>query len=233
MNKISFVIPTQDNITSTNLSNVLTELEKENGYTEITTNVYKFNDVYSLNNTESTQDIMYVYMNARESRANKKFVEAIKLFTFCENNITNIFDINIKYEIYVNLALLNIEINSSFEIISSFFNKSIEVCPDRAEPYYYFALYCNQNKQFDTSYQLLHKALLLSYDNANIKYTNVQKNAYGKFLYDELSVACYWINKFKEGLGYIEEIIDDPVFNDKYSRLNDNLHMCKNKLNNL
>lgn len=220
MNNITFVIPS----VPSSSTNKLSETDLDNGYTQIAPNVYKFIDVNA--NDLNANDIIDTYTRACEFRKKGQLIDSINLFTVCEK-ATNKIDINIQYEIYVNLALLHADINSSSDIIASFYNKAIECCPDRAEPYYYYALQCNKNKQFNKSYELLKNAITLPYYNATKKYQNVQKGAYGKFLYDELSVACYWTQHFKEGIEYIEQIINDPDFQVHYTRINKNLDMLK------
>ena len=49
------------------------------------------------------------------------------------------------------------------------------------------------------------------YEEARQKYKLfVLKNWYGKYINDELSVSCYWVQKYAEGKKLLEVIIKDP-----------------------
>ena len=54
---------------------------------------------------------------------------------------------------------------------------------------------------------------------------------YGKYIYDELSVSCYWTERIEEGKKYLDKIIDDEEFSDHKERFIDNLKHFNNKLN--
>ena len=127
--------------------------------------------------------------------------KSIELFKMYEKELDS-SDKNKTYEVYINLALLTAETNGSLDNVSNYYNKAIQLCSDRAEPYYYFAIYCNKTQQYAKAYELLHLALNLSYETVQNKYENVQINAYGKHLYDELSVTCYWLQKYEESKVY-------------------------------
>jgi hypothetical protein len=47
----------------------------------------------------------------------------------------------------------------------------------------------------------------------------VDERAYGKNIYDELSVACFWTNRYTEGVVYLDQIIEDDNFADNRERL--------------
>ena len=131
----------------------------------------------------------------------------------------------------INLALLTAETNCSYENVSNYYNKAIQLCSDRAEPYYYFAIYCNKNHKYEKAYELLQLALNLSYETVQNKYENVQINAYGKHLYDEISVTCYWLQKYEESKVYLLKIINDVEFIDLKPRLSANLEQIEKELN--
>jgi uncharacterized protein (DUF736 family) len=54
--------------------------------------------------------------------------------------------------------------------------------------------------------------------------------AYGKYILDELSVSCYWLNKLDEGKKYLSQIIDDPDFERQSIRLNENMKHFNRKI---
>ena len=67
-----------------------------------------------------------------------------------------------------------------------------------------------------------------------LKYTLfVRKHNYGKYVNDELAVACYWTKRYQDGIVLIQEIVDDPDFANKKDRLLKNLEFCRSKLTNV
>jgi hypothetical protein len=53
---------------------------------------------------------------------------------------------------------------------------------------------------------------------------------YGKYIYDELSVSCYWTGRLEEGKKYLDKIMDDEEFSDHKERFLDNLKHFNNKI---
>ena len=108
---------------------------------------------------------------------------------------------------------------------------AIKIFPDRAEAHYRLGQYCNIMNQFQTAYNHLDRAYKADLENVKSKYILfIDKRCYGKFVKDELSVACYWLEKYKEGLKLINEIVDDPDFEFERPRLLENIQHFKNKL---
>ena len=217
MNKASFLIPNNNNDKIYN--NTL--LDKEEEFTQICENVYKFG-ITSIN---EKYNIYVLYNNALRYKNEHKYNESIELFQNCKNIIDDNKDIiefdlkDLYYEILINLALLTSKIGGNTYKVYFFYQEAIKSYPDRAEPYYYFSIYCNKIKDFNKSYELLKKSLLLSYDESKNKYPNTQKTSYGKFLYDELSVSCFWLKKYDESRILLETIIDDDDFVTNKERL--------------
>ena len=54
---------------------------------------------------------------------------------------------------------------------------------------------------------------------------------YGKYINDELSVACYLTDRAEEGIALLEEILYDPEFDDRKERLLKNREHFTNKYN--
>jgi len=254
MEKISFIIPKTNNKISESKKKLVNSVEdklenklednlvliekpsEQNDnynklYRKINNNVYKFNTVID-NSVNNNQNIFILYNDACKKRKEGELQLALEIFKLCETSIKSFANINLEYEIYVNIALISSQINDSFENISYYYKKAIETCSERAEPYFYFGLYCNSNKKFNDSYELFTTGLTKSFEIANQKYDNVQFNAYGKYLLDELSVACYWLKKYEEGKKYLEQIIDDPEFSSMKGRLCANMDFFNQQLNN-
>jgi tetratricopeptide (TPR) repeat protein len=231
MEKISFVVPTENKVTENKVTenkvteNKVIEDKNKNGYSKITTNVYRFNSVSIIINKSN------IYNEALHYRQIGNLHKSIELFKMCEKELDDsIVETHKTYELYVNLGLLTAETNGSFETVSNYYCKATQLCPDRAEPYYYFAIYCNKTQQYEQAYDLLIAALKLSYDDVKNKYNNVQKNAYEKHLYDELSVTCYWLKKYEDSKGYLLKIINDDDFIDLKPRLSANLEQIEKEL---
>lgn len=113
------------------------------------------------------------------------------------------------------------------EIINEM-QKAISIFSDRAEPYYHLGVHMNRTGNHELAYQYLKKASELSLAEAQRKYVLfVSATCYGKFVNDELAVACYWTGRKEEGVRLIEEIIDDKDFIASRVRLEDNLKHFK------
>ena len=52
-------------------------------------------------------------------------------------------------------------------------------------------------------------------------------SCYGKYVNDELAVACYWTQRKAEGIALIEAIIDDAAFAEARPRLEQNLNFLR------
>ena len=237
MDKISFIIPNNDNnktLDFLKVPNNSTNVKSENiivknnitNYIKIAPNVYSFNSYNLLEN-----DIYILYNNACQIKKENK-IDAIKIFKKCVELISNKVKKEIIYEIFINLALLVSETNGTSEEVANYYKEALNIFSDRAEPYFYWSIYSNKIRHFEKSYDLLNKALLLSYDEAKMKYPGTQFSAYGKHLYDELAVSCYWLKKYDEGKMLLEKIIDDPDFSHIKQRLKQNLENINTEIAN-
>lgn len=111
-------------------------------------------------------------------------------------------------------------------------DKAIEIFPDRSEPYVHLGRYLNQKGQHELAYKYLKQATRNNIANAKTKYVLfVNQYCYGKYINDELSVACYWTGKLQEGINYLKQIIDDPEFESQQERLTTNLQHFNDRLN--
>lgn len=182
-----------------------------------------YNDEDGLNN----RSVFYTAQSLMDSKQYEKALKWYCLYTKLKN--TWIEEV---YESYLRISELLILLERSYSEIERQINKTISIFPDRAEGYYILGKFCNENKLYDKAYILLKHALEKNYANICEKYTLfVRIHCYHKHLYDELSVACYWINKLDEGKKYLQEIIDDPIFSDDKKRFQDNMKYYNIKMN--
>ena len=109
--------------------------------------------------------------------------------------------------------------------------KAINLFSDRSEPHYKIGLYFNQKGDFEMGYRHLKIAKSLSLEDVKRKYILfVDDTCYGRYVNDELSVACYWTEKYDEGLLYLNGIINDPLFENHKERLTDNYNYFMEKI---
>jgi tetratricopeptide (TPR) repeat protein len=108
---------------------------------------------------------------------------------------------------------------------------AIEMFPDRAEPLYHLGIYCNKNKEFNLAYKYLSQAKTKSLDEVQKKYSLfVNIYTYGDFVKDELSVACYWTGRYREGHEHLMEIIESKNPNLDMERLLENKKHFQNMM---
>lgn len=229
MNKISFIIPNNSKTESLKTSEVIdiseqlttedkNKIIKITDYKKIAPNVYSFNS----KKIDLSNDIYILYNDACQVKHQNK-LNAIQMFKKCLELINNKIKKEIIYEIFINLALLVSDTNGPSNVVGEYYEKALSIFSDRAEPYFYWSIYCNKIQNFEKSYILLKQVLLLSYDEAKIKYPGTQFTAYGKYIYDELAVSCYWLKKYDEAKILLEQIIDDPDFANNKERIKQNL----------
>jgi glycosyltransferase involved in cell wall biosynthesis len=137
------------------------------------------------------------------------------------------------FESHIRIATCMMKLGFEFNVIYNQMIKSINIFSDRAEPHYKIGLYCNQIGKFDIGYKHLKIAKAMSLDVAQQKYILfVDNTCYGDYINDELSVSCYWTDRFEEGLEYLLEIIDNPLYEGHQERLKQNHEFFIGKLNN-
>jgi tetratricopeptide (TPR) repeat protein len=229
MEHVSFIIPknihTNKKDLSINLNIEKIKNKNANEYTQIVQNVYKFNTV-----SLSIEKDIYMLFNIACQIKKEDVLNAIDIFKKCKKLINDNTLIDVKYEIFINLALLVSEINGSISEVNNYFKEALDIYPDRAEPYYYWSIYCNKNKNFNKAYELLKHAILFSYEESKKKYSNTQITSYGKYLYDELAVTCYWLTLYDEAKTLLEKIIDDPDYYNHKERLSRNLELTNKEI---
>jgi tetratricopeptide (TPR) repeat protein len=139
----------------------------------------------------------------------KNYKEAIQWYTL----YTNLKDTWIEelFESYLRLGKCMIQLKQDDIKIKNHIQKAIDIFPDRAEPYFILGKYYNDKSNTELGYMYLKEAKSKDFDLISKKYVLfLNKMNYGKYVNDELSVACYWTDKGKEGFDLLNEIIDDP-----------------------
>jgi len=139
-----------------------------------------------------------------------------------------------RFESNLRICICFMKLNYSLEKIIAQGEKTIEIYKDRAEPYFTLGKYLNDKSRCDLGYAYLYEAKQKNLQEVNKKYALfVRKQNYGKYVNDELAVACYWTKRYQDGIVLIQEIIDDPEFAHIKDRLIKNLEFCKSKLANV
>lgn len=163
-----------------------------------------YEDPYNLNNRS-------IFYTAQSYFDFKDFKEAYKwynLYTKLKNSW-----IEEEFESNCRMGKCLIQLNEEKSKIIDQFEKAIKILPDRAEPYYILGKYLNDNSDHEKSYFYLSEALKKNFEDVNKKYLLfINKLNYGKYIKDELAVACYWTNRGVEGFNYLMDIIDDDEF---------------------
>ena len=136
-----------------------------------------------------------------------------------------------RYEAYLRIALLLIKLNKSLKEIQSPIDEAIKIFPDRGEAYFILGKHCNYIPQYKIAYQYLKMCYKTNYSKVKNKYLLfVREDHYGKYILDELSIACFWTERYDEGKKYLSLIIDDPIFDKHKTRLLKNLEHFNAKL---
>jgi hypothetical protein len=183
----------------------------------------------------NSRSVFYAAQSYMDSRMNSDAITWYSLYLKLKNTWDEeVFESNIR------IAQLMISVNKespstySKQTILSYIQTATNMFPDRAEPYHIYGTYCNLQSDHQTAYTYLKEAQSKSFDTARLKYRLfVVQTRYGKFVNDELSVACYWTGRLEEGTALIKEIIDDPDFAHHRTRLQTNLDHFNRKAGEL
>ena len=173
-----------------------------------------YDDPHDLTN----RSVFYTGQSYMDSGYFKEAIQWYRLYTKLKDTW-----IEEEFESYLRIGRCMIELKLNEENIKLELNKAIELLPDRAEAYYCLGKYYNDNLRTDLGYIYLKEAKKKNYDEISKKYILfINKYNYGKYINDELSVACYWTNNGEEGFQLLNEILNDVEFNN-------NERLLKNK----
>ena len=124
-----------------------------------------------------------------------------------------------EYEALLSIASIKKQLNAKPELgytftsedIGNEYLEAIKIIDDRAEAYLGLGTMYNHTQQYQKAYDLLQKGKRISLDAAMEKYNLFIVHAnYGLWFNDEISVACYYLNKKEEGISLIEEVMNHP-----------------------
>lgn len=157
------------------------------------------------------------------------FKEAIQWYTLYNQLKDTWIEEYFESTLRIGKCMINLKMNENKIKIQ--LEKAINILPDRAEPYFTLGKYFNDNSNTQLGYYYLNEAKkkkLLEVSNKYILFIN--KYNYGKYVNDELSVACFWTDRLQEGYELLNEIIDDDEFKEQKNRLLENKTYFLNKM---
>lgn len=124
------------------------------------------------------------------------------------------------FECNMRIAYCMMKLNYKLSDIESQMSLAINIEPDRAEPYYFMGKHCNEIGEYEKAYNYLRAAKSRDYKSVKEKYRLfIQETMYGIYNNDELSVVCFWSDRFDEGYKYLLEILNDERFSSSKDRL--------------
>jgi len=124
-----------------------------------------------------------------------------------------------EYECQLSIAQVKLRLNNLPELGYTFsredleqeYLKAIGIINDRAEAFLGLGTLYNKEGEYQQAYDILQQGKLISLEKALEKYNLfIVETCYGLAFNDELSVSCYHLNKKKEGIDLIKEVIDHP-----------------------
>ena len=160
-----------------------------------------YDDPYGLN----SRSVFYTAQSYYDSKMFKEAYQWYNLYTKLKDTW-----IEEEFESQMRLGRCMIELKFHVDKVINQFEKAIQIFPDRAEPYYALGKFLNVEPHNELGYKYLKEAKNKNVEEVLKKYRLfVDVFVYGKYVNDELSVACYWTNRGSEGLKLLNEIIDD------------------------
>ena len=160
-----------------------------------------YEDPYGLNN----RSVFYTAQSYYDSRMFKEAYQWYNLYTKLKDTWNEEV-----FESHMRLGHCMIELKFEMEQIVKQFEKAIKIFPDRAEPHYWLGKYLNSNSHNEQAYKYLKEAKSKNIEKVfKIYRLFVNRFVYGKYVNDELSVACFWTDRGKEGFKLLNEIIED------------------------
>ena len=150
-----------------------------------------YDDPYGLTNRS-------VFYTAQSYYDSKMFKEAYQWY----NLYTKLKDtwVEEEFESQMRIGRCMIELKFHVDKVINQFERAIQIFPDRAEPYYAVGKFLNVEPHNELAYKYLKEAKNKNVEEVLKKYRLfVNIFVYGKYVNDELSVACYWTNRGNEG----------------------------------
>lgn len=170
------------------------------------------------------RSVFYTAQSYMDAGYHKEAIQWYTLYTELKNTW-----IEEEFEATKRIGECMIHLNLNENKIIHQLEKAIQILPDRAEPYFILGKYFNNKSNFHVGYYYLSEAKKKDIYQVLNKYVLfVNKYNYGKWVNDELSVSCFWTERYEEGLQLMNEIINDPDFQDHKERLEKNkLHLMQ------
>lgn len=138
-----------------------------------------------------------------------------------------------RFEAQMRISLCMINLKYENQIIINEMEKAMDIFPDRVEPLYHLGKYLVGKEEYEKAYPYLLRGTKIDFSSVKDKYILfLNESCYGKNLYDDLSVSCFWLGKYQEGLGYLNQILDLPEFSSHRERLLLNVQHFKDRMSN-
>lgn len=132
------------------------------------------------------------------------------------------------FESYLKLIICGIELKHPESELKRHFDIAVNIFDDRSEPYILMANYHFSKNEHEKAYQYFLSAKKFDYETVKNKYILfINKYNYGKYINDNMSVSCSYINKREEGINLINEILEDEEFITQKERLLKNIRFMK------
>ena len=178
-----------------------------------------FDTLYEDPDYLNTRSVFYTAQSYMDAKQNEDALKWYSLYLKLNNTW-----IEEQYEANLRIARLLIRLEKSYDEIKLAIDRAIDIFPDRAEAYFILGKHCNYIDRSEIAYQNLTKAFNCDYDAVKKKYILfVSKTSYNKYVLDELSLACYWTQRYEEGKKYLLKIINDEEFKEHKKRYNQNM----------
>jgi tetratricopeptide (TPR) repeat protein len=138
-----------------------------------------------------------------------------------------------RFEAQMRISLCMINLKYENQIIINEMEKAMDIFPDRVEPLYHLGKYLVGKEEYEKAYSYLLRGTKIAFSSIKDKYILfLNESCYGKNLYDDLSVSCFWLGKYQEGLGYLNQILDLPEFSSHRERLLLNVQHFNDRMSN-
>lgn len=174
----------------------------------------------------NTRSIFYTAQSYYDSGKTEDALKWYRLYTKLEGGWSEEY-----FESHMRIALCMMDLKWDLNKIIAQMSVAIGMFKDRAEPLYYLGKYCNSVKEFNLGYRYLKEAKNKSLEEIVKKYSLfVNSYTYGDFVKDELSVSCYWTERYKEGYSNLMEVVANKNPEIDYVRILENKKHFENMM---